>query len=181
MRRALTRLGKWTAVVVVGVVALTLGVVIGAAGGDGDSVSGSVTSTVIRTEAADTVTETDTATETVTETVTEVRKKYVGAPNHGVRVNYADWEGLFKIGGAHVTSEYGTSKVIGTFRYLGGGDCDLGYTEIDATFYQDSEVVGTALTNYDNLSKGAVYPLELLGPDRAADTADLVVTDASCK
>lgn len=187
MRRFFTSWRRAVVATVGGLIVFFVGLGIGASGGGdtagSDAAASPPTVTVTSTRAAGTVTETETHTETMTRTVTKrvVKKKLIGPPNEQVRVNYADWNGLFKVAGAHITSSYGTAEVIGTFTYVGGATCKPGYTEVSATFYNDGKVVGTNLTNWERLSKGATYPLEIIGPDGPADKADLVISDASCR
>jgi hypothetical protein len=164
-----------------------VGVGVGAAGGDSEAEAEPAANTVTATTAAGTITEEVTVTnevtvqETVTTVKTQVRVK--PPPSRGVKVNYGDWKGLFKIHGAQVTSTYGTPSVIGQLEYLGGGDCPLGYVEVSGTFFNSGgKIVSTGLWNTTTRPKGARLPMEVLSTDEVGATrAELVVTGASCQ
>jgi hypothetical protein len=168
--------------VAAGAVLFLIGVGIGAAGSGSSTEADPVGNTV--TTAAGTVTNEVTVADEVTvqETVTTVKTEVKPPPSHGVKVNYGDWQGLFKIHGAQVVSSYGSPSVIGQFEYLGGGDCKLGYVEVGATFFNSKgKIVSTGLWNATTVPKGARLPMEVLSTDEVPATrAELVVTDASC-
>jgi hypothetical protein len=105
------------------------------------------------TVAAGTTTVTETASETSpAETVTVTRRVVKPPPSSGVKVDYGEWEGLFKIHGARVVSSYGSPSVLGQFEYLGGGDCDLDYVEVSGTFFDSKgKIVSTGLWNSDTV------------------------------
>jgi hypothetical protein len=130
------------------------------------------TKTIVRTE-------TDLVTTTVVKTV---KTKPPAAPNaRGISVSYGQWPGLFRLSGLSIASDFGYYSVVGTFEYLGGGDCDLGYLAFDASVIRDGRVIDTALWNdVDNPRRGVRYPFEMnLGQTRP-DRVELVMTDASC-
>lgn len=160
-----------------------VGVGIGAAGGGG----GDEGATQTVTTAGGTLTEESTVTEEVTveETVTTVktRVRIKPPPSRGVKVSYGEWEGLFRIHGARVVSSFGSPSVLAQFEYLGGGDCPLGYVEVNATFFGGGgEIVATGLWNTETAPKGTRLPMEISALEEVASSrAELVVTDASCK
>lgn len=164
-----------------------VGIGVGTSSGEGNAEAEPVANTVTATTAAGTITEEVTVTDEVTvqETVTTVKTKVKvkPPPSRGVKVNYGDWKGLFKIHGAQVVSTYGSPSVIGQFEYLGGGDCALAYVEVSGTFFNSGgKIVSTGLWNTSTAPKGARLPMEVLTTDEAAATrAELVVTDASCE
>jgi hypothetical protein len=76
---------------------------------------------------------------------------------------------------------YGYATVLGQLEYLGGGDCKLGYVELNATFFNGRDLIGTGLWNTDTLTAGSPVPVEVSGETGTpADHADVVMTDASC-
>ena len=171
--------GHWKAIVVSTVLFL-VGIGLGAAGGTSAESADTVTVREANTISETTTVEADPA--TVTETVTKVKRVVKPPPSSGVKVDYGEWEGLFKIHGARVKSSFGTPSVIGQFEYLGGGDCDLGYVEVSGTFFNRSgKIVGTGLWNTETAPKGARLPMEVLGEGSGATRAEIVVTSASCK
>lgn len=170
--------GHWKAVTV-GVVLFLVGLAIGSTAG-------------VSAEASETVTQSETETEretveadpaTVTETVTRVKRVVKPPPSSGVKVSYGEWEGLFKIHGARIRSSFGSPSVIGQFEYLGGGDCPLGFVNVEATFFDRSgTIVSTGLWNTDSVPEKVRLPMELSSIDEVAATrAEIVVTDASCE
>ncbi len=159
-----------------------LGLLLGTA--SGTATQEAATTTVERTE-TDVETTTEDVTTTVEETVTTTRVKTVmkPPPSSGVKVDYGEWKGLFKIHGARLVSQYGTPSVLGQFEYLGGGDCPLGYVGVEATFFDSSgAIIDTGLWNTDTAPKGTRLPMEVAAiREGAASRAELVVTDASCE
>jgi hypothetical protein len=74
--------------------------------------------------------------------------------------------------GATIDFSYGYASVLGQLEYLGGGDCDLDYVELRATFFNDKQISGTGLWNTTSLTEGSPVPIEVSGetdstPDRA--------------
>jgi len=150
--------------------------------GVGIGVSGQETVTeTITTTASEVRTETETA--TVTETVVKtVKAKPPAAPNQrGISVDYGQWDGLFRLSGLNLVSDYGYYSVVGRFEYLGGGDCKIGYIAFNATVSRDKKVIDTALWNdVDGPKEGVRYPFEMNVGQTRPDRVEIVMTDASC-
>ena len=147
------------------VAGLTLAVVVGCGG---QTVT--VTTTAIFTET------TTAQTETVTQTIER------SPPSKGVKISYGQWAELFKIHGARMASQFGSPTVLGQFEYLGGGDCDLGLVNVEATFFDRSgKIVDTGLWNTEAPPKGTRLPMSILAVDaKSASRAEIVVTQANC-
>jgi hypothetical protein len=99
----------------------------------------------------------------------------------GINVDMAEWDGLFQLSSATLDFSYGYGSVIGQLEYLGGGDCKLGYVELNATFFSGGQIVGTGLWNTTSLTQGSPVPAEVSGEaDSPPDRADVVMTGADC-
>ncbi|HSD03574.1 MAG TPA: hypothetical protein VLB81_14440 [Gaiellales bacterium] len=144
--------------------------------------SGGTTTTRTQHLPANTVTNNVTDTQTVTETNAVVHRVVVGAPNHGVKINYGEWNGLFKLTGARITSDgFGDYSVAGQLTYLGGGTCKLGYVEVSGTFFQGKRITdASGLWNSETAPAHAALPFDMSYSGPGAPTgASLVVTAAN--
>jgi hypothetical protein len=99
-------------------------------------------------------------------------------------ISYGEWDGLFSIENlSHGVDFDQTPKLTGTIEYLGGGDCDLGYVEVEALFYDSSgDLMASGFTNWTSLPEGRKRGLDITTNDEKgqAARADVTVVDASC-
>jgi hypothetical protein len=81
-----------------------------------------------------------------------------------------------------ITYQYGYADIPGTIEYLGGSSCDLGYVEVDATFFFDGQIVGQGLWNTTHISAGHPIPLDVSGESTKKPVrVDVVMTAADCQ
>lgn len=96
-------------------------------------------------------------------------------------VNLSEWEGLFRISGLSLKYDFGW-EVLGEIEYLGGGDCPLGYVEVEATFFKGGNILYTAFTNYSDFPEGVPRNLEILtGEDQKPDHVRVTMAEAGCE
>jgi hypothetical protein len=125
----------------------------------------------------------ETVTETETVTVTETAATPTSRPGRGIKINYGEWDGLFDIRKSKLTTVYGSPGVVAQFVYLGGGDCKLGYVEVDGTFFdKKGNIIGTGIWNDEHFPENAGLPMQIYADAEGGPpaSAELVVTDASC-
>jgi hypothetical protein len=99
-------------------------------------------------------------------------------------VSYGEWDGLFRIENLSLGLDFDqTPQLTGTIEYLGGGDCELGYVEVEALFYaSNGDLMASGFTNWSSLPEGRKRALEITTSDEKgqAARADVTVVDASC-
>jgi hypothetical protein len=102
-------------------------------------------------------------------------------PNQGLfDVDYSEWAGLFRISGLTLDYDFGWD-VLGQIEYLGGGDCPLGYVEVEATFFDGNTIVATDFTNFTTLPQGSPRVLEIFGPEQKPTSVRVTVAEATCE
>jgi hypothetical protein len=126
-----------------------------------------------------------------TKTATVIKRKVIRPPARTVRLtvtekilsggdnafDYAGHEGDFVVRGLQgYDTDYGP-EILGQIKSVYG--CD-GYVELDATFYDGSRIVDTALENFTTLPAGSWIPFTISGDDVAWDTYDVVFARADC-
>jgi len=107
-------------------------------------------------------------------------------PSSGdIKVNYGDpeWRGLFTLSNLALGQSYGWPELTGSITYNGGGDCPVGYVEVEALFYSGSELLTSDYTNYTSLPEGIARGLTITALDGKGmpTSAEVTVVDASCE
>jgi hypothetical protein len=101
-------------------------------------------------------------------------------PNAGVfDVDYSEWSGLFRISGLTLKYDFGW-EVLGQIEYLGGGDCPLGYVEVEATYFSGNTIIDSDYTNFTSLPEGTPRVLEIFGPEQQPTRVQVTMAEASC-
>lgn len=109
-----------------------------------------------------------------------------GAPSSGdIQINYGDdeWRSLFTFNNLTLGQDFdGTPKLNGTITYSGGGDCEIGYVEVEAIFYSGTQLLASDFTNFTSLPEGTPRGLEITtyDGDGPATSAELTVVEANC-
>jgi hypothetical protein len=103
-------------------------------------------------------------------------------PSSGdIDVGYGEWAGLFSMNNLSLGQDFDNTPKP-TITYNGGGDCDLGYIEVEALFYSGSTLLATGFTNFTSLPQGTPRAIEIITYDDegAATSAEVTVVEASC-